>query len=153
MASIVSLAELLDAYEWVSATIQYQNAAYLERATGAVFVDAEEYSGVPLPADYEDATKYIAVPHKNDLNLGRELVKQFVEEFLPNHSGQIRNIFRERGAYSRLKALLERQGQLSNWHRYEADAVNAALRNWAEVNGFLVGPDKPLRSGGSKRNT
>ena len=37
-----------------------------------------------MPADIEDSDRYLAVPHKNDLDLGRRRAISFVEQLLPN---------------------------------------------------------------------
>jgi hypothetical protein len=49
---------------------------------------------------------YIAVPHKNELGLGRRLVFDFVDQELPRDADAVSDFFRRRGAYARLKALL-----------------------------------------------
>ena len=141
MPSFVSFSELLNAYEWVSGSGSFENAAYINRATGKVYIDSEEVElDDDLPGDYEDGTKYIAVPHKNDLDLGRDLVFQFIDQNLPQKSGEMQKYFRERGAYSRFKNLLERSNLLEYWYKFEAEAVEGALREWAKENGIDVGP-------------
>jgi hypothetical protein len=66
-----------------------------------------------------DLEQRIRVPHKNDLDLGRNLVFEFVEEYLPDDYERVRKMFRRTGAYTRYKALLERRGLLKERHHVE----------------------------------
>jgi hypothetical protein len=127
--------DLESAFHWASCGAPFENTALLNRKTGEVFLtslhgDLEE----DLPPDIEDGSIYIAAPHKNDLNLGRELVFDFVESVAPQHLGQVELYFRQRGAYSKFKALLERESLLDGWHKFEAEATRNALLRWASEN-------------------
>jgi hypothetical protein len=94
--------------------------------------------GTELPKDIEDGMLYVAVPHKNDLELGRTLVFAFVEEVVPIHLRTVEAYFRQRGAYAKFKALLERERLVEHWYEYEAIATRAALEQWAVENSFVV---------------
>ena len=91
-----------------------------------------------LPEDIEDGSIYIAAPHKSDLSLGRELVFDFVEAVAPQHLRQVESFFRQRSAYSKFKALLERESLLDEWYNYEAAATRKALLRWASENGLQI---------------
>ena len=39
--------------------------------------------GEPLPEDIDDGERYVPLPHKNDLGLGKPLILRFTNEFLP----------------------------------------------------------------------
>ena len=142
MTPVVSFAELLEAYEWVSAGMDMEAEAYVSRATGQVFLstasgefgDAED----ELPEDIGDESLYIQVPNKHDLDLGKPLVFRFVGRHLPEVHARVEKIFARRGAYSQFKSLLEGVGSLEAWHEYEAQAVEAALREWAEEQGVAL---------------
>ena len=139
MSVNVSLSELRDAYEWVSAGeagAMLDCEAYVGRTTGKVYWSGE---GVDeeLPEDIEDGSLYIAVPHKDEFDLGRSLAIRFVEERLPGSREEVHEYFRKRGAYSRFKSLLLRAGQLEAWHQYENAAIERALREWCEEHGFI----------------
>ena len=58
----------------------------------------------------------IKIPHKNDLDLGRDLVFEFVEQYLPGDLGRVRQIFRRNGAYKRYKDFLESRDFLQKWY-------------------------------------
>ena len=98
---------LESAFQWSSSGAPYENEAFLSRETGEVFFksmsgDLEE----DLPEDIEDGALYIAAPHKNDLDLGRSLVFEFVEDEAPSHLRTVESFFRQRGAYAKFKACL-----------------------------------------------
>lgn len=140
MSTPVKLSELLDAFDWVSASGIFENQAYVNRESGKVYWSSSTSElEEELPEDIEDGTLYVTVPHKNEFDLGRSLALRFVEEQLPDSYELVHGYFRKQGAYSRFKNLLERQGRLEAWHQYEAGAVEQALREWSEENGLQVG--------------
>lgn len=126
---------------WVSGMgISIDKAAYVDRETGKVYLVSEEWgdSEEELPEDLEDNPRYVMVPDKRELDLGTALVARFAREQMPESEGEIREFFRRKGAYARLKDFLEREGKLEDWYAYEAAAEEAALRDWAEAEGFAV---------------
>ena len=129
---MLSYEEILNAYEWVSSDPTQENSAFVNRETGAVYFETDEFSeGDELPDDIDDGTKYIAVPHKHDLKLGEALVFSFVEEHLPDDFERISTYFRRPGAYSKFKKLLEDKRLLDAWHEYERIKTFEALLQWA----------------------
>ena len=142
MPTSVKLSELLDAYEWVSGLGPFENSAYLDRTTGKIYIDSDQIEvDEDLPEDYEDGTKYVSIPHKNDLDLGKNLAIQFADDFLWQESVKVREFFRKRGAYARFKNLLEHRRMLEQWYIYEAEAIESALREWAQDNDIQIQPD------------
>ena len=127
--------DLLDAFEWVSADPSMENTAYVNRTSGAVYLDTDEINtDDALPDDIEDGTKYIAVPHKHDLDLGKALVFDFVEEYLPEDVEKVAGYFKRPGAYSKYKDLLDRKQLLEAWYGHERTKTFEALRQWATEN-------------------
>ena len=90
------------------------------------------------PEDIYDAEKYVAIPHKNDLDLGRNLVLDFVDEVLPDAARDVERMFSRRGAYANFKNLLERRRLLERWYEYEAAADEKALREWCADQGIQI---------------
>jgi hypothetical protein len=74
--------------------------------------------------------RYLTIPHKNDLDLGRSLALRFVAQALPARYDQVEGFCRRQGAYSRLKDLPQREGVLEVWYTFQADSVESALRQW-----------------------
>jgi hypothetical protein len=92
-----------------------------------------------LPDDIDDDDKYVGIPHKKELGLGKPLVLDFAREFLPNDFEHVRDIFRRRGAYARFKDLLIHRSALDKWQQFEAKMEEKALRMWCEENSIAVG--------------
>ncbi|KJC58456.1 hypothetical protein UP10_23675 [Bradyrhizobium sp. LTSPM299] len=139
----VSFKELLDTFELVSMANplgEYQ--AFICRQTGKIYChsDSEDFAEITdeLPHDVEDDEKYIAVPDKRELDLGKPMVLDFAREFLPGAFDEVRYIFSKRGAYQKFKALLVRKHALEQWYDFENKATEQALRRWCEFNSIAV---------------
>lgn len=130
--------ELLDAFEFVSAGQPMEQEAYLCVETGVIYYHSDFTDDEPLPEDIDDAQKYIAIPHQNELGLGSRLVMRFAAEVLPDDLGEIKQIFGRRGAYSRAKDFFHRRGVLQQWYDYEAKGLAEALRQWCEAVGIEI---------------
>ena len=131
--------DLLSAYEWVSSSSLEENKAFISRITGNIhlsssMMDLEE----ELPEDIDDGSIYVSVPHKYELNLGKNLALTFAQDHLEDLYETISNIFRHRGAYGKYKDLLARKGQLDAWYKYETNSVEFALRKWATELGLII---------------
>jgi Uncharacterised protein family (UPF0158) len=137
----VSATELRDAFEFVSASNMDEHSAYISIDTGKIYwvsdaLESEEEN----PDDLESSDRYIAVPHKRELDLGRHLVLAFARRELPHDYQTVIEYFRRKGGYSRFKALLHARGALERWYEYEDRASEEALLRWCEENGIqLVG--------------
>jgi hypothetical protein len=139
--ALVSYADLLAAFEWVSSSPAMENEAFVSRETGAThWVSTAMDLDEEPPEDIDDASLYVAVPHKNDLDLGKELALSFADEMLPESYAKIDQFFRQRGAYRRFKDFLEQKGMIQQWYDYEAAAVERALREWCEDNDIQLKP-------------
>ena len=101
------------------------------------FSDLDELND-ELPDDIEDDEKYIALPDKRELGLGKPLVLDFAREFLPNDFDEVRYIFSKKGAYPKFKALLARRSAVDRWYEFESKATERALRSWCELNSIAV---------------
>lgn len=131
----IKFEELFDAFQFASFGPPGESRAFLSKATGAIYCRAEYSEDLDeLPSDLEEGDKYLEIPHKNDLGLGKRLVLAFAEEFLSSDFGRVREIFSHRGAYARYKDLLEARGVLNQWYDYEASAQKFALREWCVAN-------------------
>jgi hypothetical protein len=114
--------------------------------TGAIYRVSE--SGAvdddDLPDDLETSDRYILIPHKNDLDLGKRLALRFAEERLAHRYANVEDCFRRRGAYARFKELLEEERSLEEWYAFEAESTERALREWCAANGIELadGPEQ-----------
>jgi uncharacterized protein UPF0158 len=134
----VKFAQLVENFELMSMT-SGDSHAYLCRQSGKFYCRmdplyvGEEYAG-ELPEDIDDEEKYVALPDKHELDLGKPLVMDFVREVLPQDLDDVRNIFRKKGAYAKFKGLLARRGALEQWYDFERKATERALCEWCELN-------------------
>ena len=132
----VSFSDLQLAFEFVSSRGVGENEAYLDRQSGKIYWHSEfSDNDEDLPDDIDDK-KYISIPDKRELDLGKALVLDFAREFLPDDYDEIRHIFSRRGAYRRYKELLVRRGALERWYDFSNKSEAAALREWCAENGI-----------------
>ncbi len=128
----MNYSEIEDAFLFVSSAPPFEHEAYLNKETGEFYYVSALGDSDELPDDLEESDKYISIPHKNDLDLGRDLVFAFVSANLSDEYGKVRGIFSGRGAYARYKDLLESKGQLEAWYEFENQAVKTALLEWCK---------------------
>jgi hypothetical protein len=138
----VSFQEILFAHDFVGSGAEGLHRAILCRRTGKIYLhsefsDLEEFND-ELPNDVEDDEKYIDIPDKRELDLGKPLALDFAREFLPNDFDEVRYMFSKRGAYPKFKALLARRKAIDRWHDFEAKAIERALREWCEFNSIEI---------------
>jgi hypothetical protein len=123
--------ELSLAFEFVSAAPPGENNAYVCLDTGRIYWTSEQGLGdEDVPDDLDTSERYVLIPHKTELDLGRSLALRFVAKALPENYDEVVSFFRKRGAYARFKRLLESKGALAQWYEYEAEAIEKGLREW-----------------------
>ena len=137
--SAVKLDDLEDALLFLGGGDMYGNAAWVCRDTGEVLCHSDEFDEFgPVPEDVDDAERYVPVPDKRDLDLGKPLALEFTRTHLPDCYEQVRGIFSHRGAYARFKDLLERHQSLDVWHQWETEQARQALRAWCADNDITL---------------
>jgi hypothetical protein len=132
----VKYGDLSAAFDFVSCAAPFEHRAFVSLDTGAIYwiSEASPLDEEDLPADLETSDRYLAIPHKNDLDLGNNLALRFVEEQLPDRYANVEAFFRRRGAYARFKELLAAEGCLEKWYAFEAESTERALRQWCAAN-------------------
>ena len=126
--------DIENAFFFVSMDQQFMHNAYLCKGTGEIFYTSEMGDSDELPDDIDDPDKYIAIPHKNELDLGKALVIEFTSKYLPEELDRVYSFFKRKGAYSRYKDLLEHKGVLEDWYEFENKRQTTALKEWCEEN-------------------
>jgi len=135
----VKFDELSHAFDYVGSAPPGENNAYISLDTGEIYWTSELSSlDEEVPGDLETSDRYLSVPHKTDLDLGRSLALRFAASELPECHDQVVVFFRREGAYARFKELLESKGALEQWHKYEAESIDKALRDWCIENDIQV---------------
>ena len=139
----VKYSDLSMAYDFVSFGSPMEQRAYVSLDTGAIHwvSESDSIEEDELPDDLETSDRYIAIPHKNELDLGNRLAHRFVQERLPERCTDVVSLFRRRGAYLRFKELLAAAGCLEEWYAFEAESTERALREWCQVNGIHLVDD------------
>ena len=122
------------AFYYASAGFMGENSALICKETGEIFYSSDDMDDDEMPEDVYDREDCIAMPHKNDLDLGINLTFEFVGQYLPGDLERVRETFRRSGAYGRYKDLLERRGFLDKWHEFEEKRQTEVLRQWCEDN-------------------
>ncbi len=136
----VSFSEILLAFEFVSAGGMGEHKAFLCKQSGQIYWRSElSDDSDELPDDIDDGERYVRIPDKRELDLGKPLVLDFVRQFLPDDFDDVRQIFSRSGAYVQFKDLLDRRGALDRWYDFEGKAEERALREWCDLNSIELG--------------
>ena len=129
----VSFDEILIAFEFVSAGGLGEHQAFLCVQSGKIYwhsdlsdLDEPDKLDDELPEDVEDDEKYLEIPDKRELDLGKPLALNFALQFLPEDFDEVRRMFRRRGAYANFKHLLARRRVLEQWYDFEQKATERA---------------------------
>lgn len=131
---VIPFDEIENAFFFVSVGQISMCRAFLCKETGEIFYTSDMGGLDDLPEDIDDNDKYIAIPHKNELNLGKALVIEFMENYLPEELERVYSFFRRKGAYSRFKNLLENKGMLEDWYHFEDTRQKQVLKEWCREN-------------------
>jgi hypothetical protein len=135
----VSLNDIREAFEFVSAAGGDEHQAFLCKQSGKLYYHSELCDDLDiLPDDIGDSEKFLQIPGKRELELGKPLALDFARQFLPADFDNVRQFFSRRGAYARFKELLARRGALDQWYDFEAKAEERALRMWCDLNSIEV---------------
>jgi hypothetical protein len=135
----VKYEDLSLAFDFVSFGAPMEHLAYISLDTGAIYwISEDNPTDEEIPDDLETSDRYVAIPHKNDLDLGSELALRFAAEELPERYARIQEFFHHRGAYARFKDLLAAEGRLDRWYQFETEATDKALKEWCAENGIQV---------------
>jgi len=135
----VSLNDLREAFEFVCAAGEGEHQAFLCRQSGKLYCHSELCDDLDiLPVDIDASEKFLPIPAKRELDLGKPLPLNFARQFLPGDFDNVRQIFSRKGSYARFKDLLDRRGMLDQWYAFEAEAEESALKMWCELNSIAV---------------
>jgi hypothetical protein len=132
--AVFNFGDIEDAFLFVSSGPYGENEAYLNVETGEILYRSDMGDIDEIGENDADWEQMIEIPHKNYLDLGQNLVFEFIASTLPDEYDRVRDIFRRRGAYGRFRELLDSKGLLEAWYSFENDRVKQALRLWCEEN-------------------
>jgi len=132
----IKFSEIEDAFLFASAGAPEEHSAVLDKKTGKIYFHSEYSDFDEIPDEIWESENTIAIPHKNDLDLGSRLVFRFVRDTFPNGYEKVREIFSRRGAYARYKDWLIANDLLEKWYDYSNAAEEQALREWCSDEGI-----------------
>ena len=133
---MVKFSDIEEAFFFVSSDSYGMHTAILDKNSGQLYYRSEMGDLDEIDDEVMDWENCLQIPHKNDLELGRELVFEFVEGHLPDEYPRVRQFFSRPGAYGRFKSLLESKGLLQSWFDFENQRGQQALRQWCKDNGI-----------------
>jgi hypothetical protein len=137
--AMVKFPELLEAFEFVSSGTPLEHSAFINPDTGVIYYLSSEFEfDEEVPDDLKTSDKYIAVPHKNNLDLGRDLALSFADDAIPSEYETVAAFFRKKGAYAHFKGFLEAHRLLERWYTFEARETEKALRAWCNENSIAL---------------
>ena len=136
--AVVRYMDLEAAFFFVSSQPPCTNRAILCRHTGEFYYISGYGDSDELPDDVDYSDRYVEIPHKNDFDLGRGLVHNFVSWRLPEAYDEVERIFSRKGAYSRFKELLESTRMLEDWYECENSGTEEALTEWCTSQGLDI---------------
>jgi hypothetical protein len=134
---MIDFSKLEDAFFFVNSGQQYMQSAIINKNTGETFYQSD-LTGIDEFPDDSDSEDYIEIPHKDDLDLGSDMVFEFVAIHLPEKVDEVEILFSSRDAYSQFKTLLESMDLLDQWYQYEEEQTQMALRQWCEDSGLEI---------------
>ncbi len=128
--------DILDGYEFCALADLPDTQAFVSLERGTVHIVSSDLELEEERLEDIETGTYLALPGKRDLDLGRELVMEFTEKYLPSSAETVRGFFHRRGAYGRFKEFLDRRGQLDAWFEFERSATESRLRQWCADHGI-----------------
>lgn len=135
-----------EAFFFVNGAPLFENCALVHRKTSETFFASDTLDMDEMPEDAEENDDYIAIPNKNDLDLGKPLVMAFVRERCSEQEERVYQIFRHAGAYRRYKDFLASLNLLDEWYDFEEQKIREALLFWCKENGIELEADEPSSS-------
>ena len=125
-------------FNFVGAVPRFERSAYLNRRTGEWVVVSDSGDSDELPDDLDESDDYLKIPHWNDLDLGKSLVFEFIEQRLTSARDLVHDFFHRTGAYGRFRNLLERHDLLNDWNEYKTQRSRVAMLEWCAENSVEV---------------
>lgn len=132
----IKIDDIVLAIEFSSSSM-FDSEVFINTETGEIHCVGDSVDE-PVPSDIFENKKYICVPGKADLDMGKALAIDFVAKYIPDKLNLAYEIFSRKGAYSKFKSLLASLNQLDNWYAYEQSSLRNAALEWCSENGINV---------------
>jgi hypothetical protein len=142
-----TFSEIHDAFLFVNSAEEGMNRAILCKDTGLIFFRSEWGDINEMDDEELDCDEFVEIPHKNELDLGQNLVFEFAEEYLAGECDLVSEIFQRRGAHGRFKDLLAQKSLLKSWYGFQNRREEEALRQWCLENEIEMAPEQAAPPG------
>jgi hypothetical protein len=138
-----SFDEIFKAFEFVSSAPVDDNQAILNMVTGEILQKTGMLDEEEFPEEVETSDDYIWIPHKDDLDLGKGLMFDFADLYIPEEKKTVKRMFRfgRAGASSDFVKLLESLGKIDQWREFEKEETRNALLDWCDENEIEIDED------------
>ncbi len=131
--------EIEMAFEFVSSAEEGDNFAYLCKDAGEIFYFSETLGLDERRGRDMNSGNCFLIPHRNSLDLGRELAFDFIDEFLPSEYAGVRDAFADpEDSWGKYTALLEANGRLQDWQDYQSHHTSRLLREWCAARDIAI---------------
>ena len=121
---------ILDAFHYVSDALPGERRAVVHRRTGQVFLASLKAGYDERPVGAESDPDYVSLPHRRELDPGKQSVLEFVQSHCPAERARAEGFFARPGAYRNVRELLRRRQLLESWQVFEEQQIESLLREW-----------------------
>lgn len=125
-----------DAFHYVSNAPPGERAAWIQRGSGKVFLSSTKAGFDERPPGAAGDPDYLAIPHRFEIDPGKELMLEFAHAHCPRELRRIEGLFERSGAFRKVKDLFKQLGLLDHWQIFEEEQIAALLRQWCVAEGL-----------------
>lgn len=116
----------------------FGNDVYIDTETSNIIFTGD-FAVEESPADVAENDRYVLMPTKYELDLGKSIALQFACDVMnESMADEVYSIFKNKGAYSKFKDFLENKGLLEQWYRHEEAQKKEALKEWCQDNNIQI---------------
>ena len=127
---LVSLKDIREAFEFVCAASGGEHQAFLCRQSGKLYCHSELCDDLDiLPDDIDDAEKFLPIPHKRDLDLGKPVALNFAGQFLPGDFDDVQTIFQQKGRLRQIQGSVGAKRRARSMVRFRGESRGRSLEN------------------------
>jgi hypothetical protein len=125
----VSLKEILRAFEFVSAGGMGEHQAFLCKQSGKIYWHSELSDDLDeLPGDIDDSEKYVQIPNKRELDLGKPLVLDFARNSCLTTSTKFGN-FQQQRRLRQIQGSVGSKGRTRSMVRFRGESRGKSVED------------------------
>jgi hypothetical protein len=117
----VSLKDIREAFEFACAASGGEHQAFLCKQSGKLYCHSELCDDSDIvPDDIGDSEKFLQIPDKRDLDLGKPLALDFARQFLPGDFDS--TIFQQKGRLRQIQGSVGSKGRARSMVRFRGES-------------------------------